>query len=181
MVRGICESLPVNEIPADISNYLASEKLDGVRCIWTGYEFISRHGKIFKTPAWFSEGMPEGVRLDGELYMGRDTFAKLQSTMQRHGSDWRGIKFHVFDLAAPRMDLYERMANLDMLFFRDMPLHCVLVSHHDVTADQLDAMEAEIVAAGGEGVCLREKSGAYTPSNFIKIKRLFPDLERWQG
>ena len=171
----------MNEIPSNLSDYLASEKLDGVRCIWDGYDFFTRHGKLLTPPAWFLAGMPEGVRLDGELYMGRNTFAKLQSVMQKKGSDWRGIEFHVFDLAAPRMDLYERMANLDILFFRGMPSHCVLVSHHDVTAAQLDAMESEIVNGGGEGICLRAKSEFYNPFNFIKVKRLFPDIERWQG
>jgi len=168
----------VNEIPTSLSDYLASEKLDGVRCIWTGYEFVTRHGKILNPPAWFSVGMPEGVRLDGELYMGRDTFAKLQSVMQRKGSDWKGIEFRVFDLAAPRMTTTERIAKLATI---SLPAHCSLVSHHEVTAAELDAMEAEIVASGGEGVCLRHKNEAYRPQNYIKVKRLFPDLERWQG
>jgi DNA ligase 1 len=168
----------VNEIPANINEYLASEKLDGVRCVWTGYEFISRHGKVFKSPAWFAAGMPEGVRLDGELYMGRDTFGKLQSAMQRKGSDWAGIKFHVFDLAAPRASTVERLAKLATI---PLPAHCELVEHVSVTREQLDEMEAAIVNGGGEGVCLRHRDEFYSPLNFVKVKRLFPDLERWQG
>ncbi len=168
----------MNEIPANLSDYLASEKLDGVRCIWTGYELVTRHGKILNPPAWFSAGMPEGIRLDGELYMGRNTFAQLQSAMQRKGSDWAGIRFHVFDLASPRMTTTERIAKLAMI---SLPSHCKLVSHHEVTAAELDAMEASIFANGGEGVCLRHKNEAYRPQNYIKVKRLFPDLERWQG
>jgi hypothetical protein len=42
-------------------------------------------------------------------------------------------------------------------------------------------METDIVARGGEGICLRHKDEFYRPNNFIKIKRLFPDLDRWQG
>lgn len=167
----------MNEIPSDIENYLASEKLDGVRCVWTGSEFASRHGKIFKVPAHFKAGMP-ACRLDGELYMGRDTFGRLQSVMQRKGSDWAGIKFHVFDLAEMRLTTEERICKLATV---DLPSHCELVPHRVVTHDELDAMESEIVAGGGEGVCLRHISENYRPNNYIKVKRLFPDLERWQG
>jgi ATP-dependent DNA ligase len=98
--------------------------------------------------------------------------------MQRKGSDWAGIQFRIFDLAAPRMTTTDRIANLATI---GLPAHCSLVSHHEVTAAELDAMEASIVANGGEGVCLRHKNEAYRPQNFIKVKRLFPDLERWQG
>ena len=168
----------MNEIPTNLSDYLASEKLDGVRCIWTGYEFVTRHGKTLNPPAWFTAGMPEGVRLDGELYMGHDTFDQLQSTMQRKGSDWAGIQFHIFDLAAPRMTTTERIAKLAKI---SLPTHCQLVSHIEVSAAELDAMEASIVAGNGEGVCLRHKNESYRPQNYIKVKRLFPDLERWQG
>jgi ATP-dependent DNA ligase len=42
-------------------------------------------------------------------------------------------------------------------------------------------METDIVARGGEGICLRHKDETYRPNNFLKIKRLFPDLDRWQG
>jgi DNA ligase-1 len=166
----------VNTIPADLTAYLASEKLDGVRCIWTGYEFMTRHGKRLNPPAWFAAGMPEGVRLDGELYMGRDTFARLQSAMQKRGGDWDGIQFHVFDLAEMRLTTQERVAKLQTI---TIPAHCRLVPHMEI--EDLDAMEAEIVNGGGEGLCLRAKSEFYSPLNFIKVKRLFPDLERWQG
>lgn len=168
----------MNEIPANLSEYLASEKLDGVRCVWTGYEFMTRHGKVLKTPDWFAEGMPAGVRLDGELYMGRDTFGKLQSVMQRKGSNWAGIKFHVFDLAVLRAPTVERIAKLATI---PLPAHCELVEHVSVTHEQLDAMESSIVAGGGEGVCLRHRDEDYSPLNFLKVKRLFPDLDRWQG
>ena len=166
----------MNEIPSNLSEYLASEKLDGVRCIWDGYDFFTRHGKLLSPPAWFLAGMPEGVRLDGELYMGRGTFSALQSAMQRKGGDWAGIQFHVFDLAEMRMATTDRIAKMQTI---NLPAHCPLVDHLEIT--NLDAMEADIVANGGEGVCLRLKSGTYSPFNFIKVKRLFPDLERWQG
>lgn len=168
----------MNEIPENITDYLASEKLDGIRGIWTGSEFITRHGNVLSVPEWFKEGMPS-VRLDGEIYAGLNSFDELVSTIQKRGSEWGGITFQIFDLAALRQPIEARLATLDSL---TLPPHCQLVPHRPLAdlAD-LDRMEAEIVAAGGEGVCLRAAGSFYTPNNFIKIKRLFPDLERWQG
>lgn len=166
-----------HKIPADLENYFASEKLDGIRAIWTGSEFMTRHGNILNAPDWFKAGMPE-CRLDGELWMGRGTFDALQSNLQTKGSEWTGIKFMIFDLAEMRKTTTERISDLQKM---GIPAHCELVSHVTTESCQLDAMEKIIVDGGGEGVCLRHKYENYRPANFIKVKRLFPDLDRWQG
>jgi len=168
----------VNEIPDNITDYLASEKLDGVRAIWTGAEFITRHGNTLNPPAWFKAGMPN-VRLDGELWMGNGTFDNLQSAMQRKGGDWAGIRFMIFDMAVLRVSTADRIKALEKL---TLPAHCTVISHAPLDDHaELDDMETDIVARGGEGICLRHKDEFYRPNNFIKIKRLFPDIDRWQG
>ena len=50
----------------DIRGWWMSEKLDGVRGYWTGEQLVSRSGKVFAVPAWFTENFPS-VPLDGEL------------------------------------------------------------------------------------------------------------------
>ena len=168
----------MNEIPDNITAYLASEKLDGVRAIWTGAEFITRHGNTLNPPAWFKAGMP-AVRLDGELWMGNGTFDNLQSAMQRKGGDWAGIRFMIFDMAVLRVSTADRIKALEKL---NLPAHCTVISHAPLDDHaELDDMETDIVARGGEGICLRHKDEFYRPNNFIKIKRLFPDIDRWQG
>jgi DNA ligase-1 len=152
-----------------------SEKLDGARCIFTGTAFLSRNGHRFTPPVFWLEGMPP-CRLDGELYAGKQSFETLVSTIQRKGSEWDGITFQIFDLAAPRMPIEARLATLAKL---PLPPHCGLVPHRPCRgAQDLDDAEAAIVAAGGEGLCIRPPGSRYRPGNFIKIKRLFPDLNR---
>jgi ATP-dependent DNA ligase len=54
--------------------------------------------------------------------------------------------------------------------------HRQLTSHAD-----LDAMEAEIVANGGEGCVIRRPGSNYRPGRMgdvIKVKRLVSDLDR---
>lgn len=165
----------MNEIPENITGWLASPKLDGCRCFWTGNAFASRHGRIFTPPAAWLAGMP-ACRLDGELYAGIQSFDELVSTIQKRGSEWEGITFQVFDLAQLRQPIESRLATLASL---SLPAHCQLVPHRPLTGhDDLDRMEAEIVAAGGEGVCIRPPGSFYRPNGFTKIKRLFPDLNR---
>jgi DNA ligase-1 len=165
----------MNGIPANPAGWLASEKLDGVRCTFTGHAFTSRHGNIFTPPASWFEGMP-AARLDGELYAGIQSFDELVSTIQKRGSEWEGITFQVFDLAVMRQPIESRLATLASLA---LPPHCKLVPHRPLAGmDDLDRMEAEIVAAGGEGLILRAPNSYYAPSNFRKVKRLFPDLDR---
>jgi DNA ligase-1 len=160
----------------DPTGFWLSEKLDGARCFYDGHgNFISRHGRLFTAPEWFAAGMPPH-RLDGELYMGRDSFGSLVSTMQRKGSDWQGVQFHIFDLASPRQPVETRLAVLSGL---SLPPQAHLVPHRLCTGiADLDATETSIVANGGEGLCLRAPGSFYRPQNYIKVKRLFPDLDR---
>ena len=54
----------------DISGWLMSEKLDGVRCVWNGEYMVTRNGNGFFPPDWFIEGLPTDTTLDGELFLG---------------------------------------------------------------------------------------------------------------
>jgi DNA ligase 1 len=165
----------MNKIPANVAGWLASPKIDGVRCLFTGSAFVSRHGRIFTPPASWLAGMP-ACRLDGELYAGIQSFDELVSAIQRKRNPWENVTFQVFDLAQLRQPIESRLA---MLAGLDLPGHCQIVPHRPLAdhAD-LDRMESDIVARGGEGVCIRPPGSYYAPSNFIKVKRIFPDLNR---
>src|SRR5580658_9321513 len=54
----------------DLTGWLMSEKLDGVRAYWDGKQFLSRQGNLYRAPDWFIEGLPS-VPLDGELWIDR--------------------------------------------------------------------------------------------------------------
>jgi DNA ligase-1 len=166
-------------LPENPVGWWMSEKLDGVRCVLESGTLLSRHGRRFNAPAWFMAGMPRGVRLDGELWMGKNTFDSLVSSIQRRKSDWQGIRFMVFDLAALRMPIEQRHAALERL---TLPAWVEVLKHRLCRSQaDLDATEAATVKAGGEGLCIRPPHSFYTPNGFIKCKRLFPDLNRWQG
>ena len=55
---------------SDVSLFLVSEKLDGVRAYWDGKVLRTRNGNTINAPGWFTDGFPDRA-LDGELWIGR--------------------------------------------------------------------------------------------------------------
>lgn len=157
-----------------------SEKLDGVRAIWTGTGLMTRNGKRLKAPAWFTDGLPKDVRLDGELWMGRGTFPALVSTIQKKGSDWAGVMYRVFDV----QDAGEYEERQDTLWGLDLPEHVSPVLQMRCAGNSaLDAFERSVVDDGGEGAVLVRPRSKYRPGregDVVKVKRLVADLDRSQ-
>lgn len=116
-----------------IAGWYVSEKYDGQRCFWDGgisqgkwkaeipwantlkderYVFPqkctglwSRYGNVIHAPLWFIEQLPQGVMLDGELYIDRGQFQrtrKIISTLEP-GPGWKDVKYLVFDNPAPQL------------------------------------------------------------------------------
>jgi DNA ligase-1 len=79
--------------------------MDGVRAYWDGKRLFSKQGKEIAAPSNFTHEFPT-IPLDGELWMGRNTFEKLMSKINSKDIDWNGIQYCVFDLPASK-ELYE--------------------------------------------------------------------------
>lgn len=85
--------------------YYMSEKLDGVRCLWTGKKMFSRNGNQFFCPDFFTKNWPNST-LDGELWIGRNTFQKCVRVVKKRTpeeNEWKKIHYLVFD--APGLNL----------------------------------------------------------------------------
>ena len=73
----------------DVQQYWISEKLDGVRAYWNGRQLITRGGHVIAAPAWFIADFPV-TALDGELWIGRNQFAKTLSIVSKNSAADRG-------------------------------------------------------------------------------------------
>jgi DNA ligase-1 len=84
---------------ADIKGWIMSEKLDGVRCVWTGKAMYTRNGNAFYPPDFFTEGLPKNTVLDGELFLGRGKFPETMSIVRKQTAHdgWKEIKYLIFD------------------------------------------------------------------------------------
>jgi len=65
----------------NISGWVMSEKLDGVRAYWDGKHLISRGGKIIHAPKWFTKDYPP-FAIDGELWSKRGDFENISSIVR---------------------------------------------------------------------------------------------------
>ena len=97
--------LAVDWTGESLAGWLWSEKLNGCRVTWDGRHFWTRNGNAVHAPAWFTRGLPAGIRLDGEIWAGRsgrwgsESF-KAASNAVRLGGRWfeeGNIKFTAFD------------------------------------------------------------------------------------
>lgn len=170
----------IKPLRVDPSGWIASEKYDGVMAIIDGGIVRSRHGRRMAAPSWYTDELPD-LRLVGELWIARGAFSRLQSAISTRGSTWHEVELHIFDVAAPE-PYSERMAALRRL---TLPPHIKIVDSTTIRDRQhLDGMETAIVRGGGEGVMLRRPDSPFRPGyagDIIKVKRMHPDLDRWQG
>ena len=82
-----------NKTNIKISDYLVSEKFDGVRAFWDGKNLWSRGGENISAPSWFLQDFPNNIKLDGELWLGRNSgdFEKI-SALTRQKKDTNNSK-----------------------------------------------------------------------------------------
>ncbi|QOQ89508.1 DNA ligase [Campylobacter peloridis] len=84
----------------NLSHYLMSEKLDGVRGLWSGKSMQTRAGNAIKLPSFFTKNFPK-FELDGELWIKREAFEEIASLIRQENPDeklWQKVSYNVFDV-----------------------------------------------------------------------------------
>lgn len=154
---------------------LMSEKLDGIRAIWTGSQFVSRNGKILPCPPAYAAAMPT-IPLDLELWIGRGMFAQTLSSVKNKRSDWSDIKCRVFDYPAPFIPFSQRLAIAAHACEKSTV--CEIVPHIACTGPQHLAEYLEtMLTAGAEGLILRSPHAEY---DFCKRSPGVLKLKPWE-
>lgn len=175
--------------------FLASPKLDGIRCIITPQGARTRSLKPIpnrELAALLSR--PELCGLDGELIAGaataRDAMQATSSAVMGRDAGAAGIVFHVFDSvdcfespAAPyRVRMFEARRMAERASAAGLPLQ--FVEHTRVeTFAELMAFESDCIGRGYEGAMLRDPAAPYKfgratarEQYLLKLKR-FEDSE----
>jgi DNA ligase-1 len=147
----------------NVKGWLMSEKLDGVRAIWTGTKLISRNGNEFKAPSWFTDQLPIGVALDGELFLGRSMFQKTVGMVRKQApvdSEWKQIRYCVFDAPQAKGGFEHRISYCKAILSEN---RVVAVVEHVVctSKDHLERFSMNLLAMGAEGVMIRRPGSTY--------------------
>ena len=166
----------------NVSGWLASEKLDGVRAYWDGENLLSRQGKKLNAPLSFTKNFPK-FALDGELYAKELKFEEIQATVMDKLPDekaWQRLKFHIFDVPEASGGLLTRLEVLAK-FLKNEPNQNLIIIKQIKMRDNAQFLKftESIIAKGGEGAVVREPNTPYErkrSKNALKFKK-FKDAE----
>ena len=163
----------------DVTRYLVSEKLDGVRAFWDGRVLVTRGGHVINAPAWFVEHFPARA-LDGELWAGRGQFERTSATVRRQTPDdaeWRQLRYMIFELPQAEGDFRERVQTMQRVVAEAAVPWLQAVEQFTVRdRKELDAKLARVVKAGGEGLMLHRADAPYLTGRhdaLLKMKPLY--------
>jgi DNA ligase 1 len=182
-------------IDAPPIGWWASEKWDGIRAIWDGYNLVSRgsqagNPKIYTyVPKWFSDAMPPGIALDGEIWIGRGLFqqtSKLSNikpgktySEKQIDTMWRGTKknppvtFKAFDMPGLKIPFEQRMNRLKMIIsdrekcwsekYPEIEIFPIQYTNQVLinSMETLIEMYTKITNAGAEGLMIRAPGSPY--------------------
>ena len=162
---------------ADVSHYLVSEKLDGVRAFWDGDVLRTRNGIVINAPAWFVAGFPKRP-LDGELWIGRGQFERLSATVRRRVPDdaeWRNVRYMIFELPQAPGTFRERVDAMRHVVNEANIPWLQLVEQNEVRDRRaLEQRLSAVVKAGGEGLMLHRADAGYVTGRSDVLLKMKP-------
>lgn len=165
-----------------VTDYLVSEKLDGIRAYWNGQQLLTKTGNIIHAPTWFYANFPS-TPLDGELWIERGQFQALTRIVLDNEPDnlaWKKVNYMAFDLphnSAPFSDRYRQLQALieQQRDQNNQPLkHLQWVEHKSLDNLAILVQWLDIISSNdGEGLILHHKSNNYTfgrTEHLLKLK-----------
>ncbi|MGQ0285783.1 DNA ligase [Pasteurellaceae bacterium 22721_9_1] len=146
----------------DLSGWVMSEKLDGVRGYWDGKHLYTRNKKQLFPPHYFTKYFPS-FAIDGELFSERNQFEKISSIVRsQNDTGWENLTLHVFDVPHADGNLFERLKTLeDYLAQHPMPYIKIIPQIPIKNSQQVQEFLKNIEEMKGEGVILRDPQAAY--------------------
>ena len=160
----------------DVTHYLVSEKLDGVRAHWDGQVLRTRSGQIINAPSWYIENFP-AQPLDGELWAGRGQFEWLSGVVrrQRPDDDWRQVRYMIFELPEAPGDFRSRVHSMQRIVVEAGVPWLQVVEQFEVRDRQeLEQKLARMVKAGAEGLMLHRADALYSTGRSDDLLKMKP-------
>lgn len=168
----------------NVKGAVIQRKLDGHRCLVTKYngELIaySRQGKIINSISHILDGLkdfvPEGVTLDGELYIHRVPLQTIASLIKRKQPDSLKLCYVVYDLISDESykDRFEELQGM----LRDVPLSrnsLLLLPYVEYSShENLSSEFKRVRSLGFEGLMVRLDGYGYEDgkrsTSLLKVK-----------
>ena len=158
----------------DVSGWLMSEKLDGIRGYWNGTQLLSKNGNQLYPPTEFIAGLPN-FPLEGELWGGRGTFEQTASVVktQKPHDGWLLLKFAIFDVPQASGGFTSRIAAAKSWFnAHPSPYAFVIPQIQAMNQEHLQKELHRIETLGGEGLIVRNPNALYRAGRSAEILKV---------
>lgn len=162
-------------------NWYISEKYDGLRAIWDGYDLYTRSMRKWSyVPQWFVDLLPVGIKFDGEILIPNCNFSDFSTMTIQHQCDeldekWKKVVYMVFDYPLDNMEFHKRLELLK--FYIPKENKTIKLVNFKKTNDiqTIDNEFKKITKNGGEGIMLIKADSLYMegkrPSHSLKYKK----------
>lgn len=160
----------------DVSGWVVSEKLDGIRGYWDGKHLLTRKGLQINPPPWFTRNFPP-FELDGELWSGRGEYEFIQSVVldKTPGDGWEKITYNIFEVPNQKGDFFSRLKKAEEWFVAHPdPVVRIIPQILIRERSDLDRIFREVESKGGEGVVVRDPKPEYhtgRSASILKVKQ----------
>ncbi len=165
----------------NISGWVMSEKLDGVRGYWDGKKLMTKQGYRIVAPDYFIHNFPP-FPLDGELWIARSAFEAVQSiVLDSTPSDrWKTVTYNIFEVPYAEGVFFDRLKKAKK-WFQKHPNRYVRIIRQMVCHDkkELNTFLHSVESKGGEGVVIKNPQVGYVTgrSNQVLKVKSFQDAE----
>ncbi|MBY0573964.1 MAG: DNA ligase [Undibacterium sp.] len=164
----------------DPNDYLVSEKLDGVRAYWDGVTLRFKSGRIIHAPTWFTADFPD-IALDGELWMGRQSFERLSAAVRRqeaNQNEWKLIRYRLYE-APQQPGTFALRIKLLNTYIERLAIPWLDVLPQQSVKDKADLLARlnTVVKAGGEGIMLHRSDALFVSGRSESLLKLKPQLD----
>jgi DNA ligase-1 len=160
----------------NITGWVMSEKLDGIRGYWDGKNLLTRSGNVIHAPKWFTKNYPS-FEIDGELWTKRKDFENISSIVRdkNPSEKWRDIKHYIFEVPNAKGGLFERLSKVKPYqnsFIKVIPQLAIRDKNH------LQQFLMDIESKNGEGVVVRDPTALYIAKRTTKALKVKTFLDK---
>lgn len=147
----------------DVTGWVMSEKLDGVRAYWDGEKLISRSGRVLNPPQGYIKDFPP-FALDGELWSRRGSFEHIVSIVNSKAAQerWNELSYHIFEVPDQKGGLFERLDVLEAYMDKHRVKQIKIISQKMIRNKQeVKEYFNEVIRLDGEGIVIRDPMEVY--------------------
>ena len=160
----------------NVSGWVMSEKLDGIRAYWDGEKLLTRKGNRIYPPKWFIKDLPP-FELDGELWTKRADFENISSIVRdKIPSDaWQNITYNIFEVPNAKGGLFQRLKKIEPYCSKYLK---IIKQTKIKSKKQLKEFLTLIESKNGEGVVVRDPKVPYInkrTSKALKVKTFYDE------